>query len=187
VVQLRREDRAGQMWNMVGFQTRLRTGEQGRVFRTIPGLGHAEFMRWGSIHRNSYLNFPGRLSPHGALRGRAELIFAGQLTGVEGYTESAASGMLAGINLDRVLSGLPPALPPSTTMIGALLRYLRESPPERFQPMNSNWGLVDPLLENIRDKQRKRERLAERAQHDFLAWMEESGLAAHAQLAEARP
>jgi methylenetetrahydrofolate--tRNA-(uracil-5-)-methyltransferase len=187
VVQLRREDRAGQMWNMVGFQTRLRTGEQGRVFRTIPGLAHAEFMRWGSIHRNSYLNFPGRLSPHGALRERPELIFAGQLTGVEGYTESAASGILAGINLDRVLAGLPPALPPASTMMGALLRYLRDSPPERFQPMNSNWGLVDPLPEAIRDKRRKRERLAERAQADFLAWMEASGLAARAELAEAHP
>jgi methylenetetrahydrofolate--tRNA-(uracil-5-)-methyltransferase len=187
VVQLRREDRAGQMWNLVGFQTRLRTGEQARVFRTIPGLAQAEFMRWGSIHRNSYLNFPGRLSPHGALRERPDLIFAGQLTGVEGYTESAASGILAGINLDRVLAGLPPALPPATTMMGALLRYLRESPPERFQPMNSNWGLVDPLAETVRDKQRKRERLAERAQRDFLAWMEGQGLATAAEFVGARP
>jgi methylenetetrahydrofolate--tRNA-(uracil-5-)-methyltransferase len=187
VVQLRREDRAGQMWNLVGFQTRLRTGEQARVFRTIPGLAGAEFMRWGSIHRNSYLNFPGRLSAHGALPGLPDLIFAGQLTGVEGYTESAASGILAGINLDRVLAGLPPALPPATTMMGALLRYLRDSPPHRFQPMNSNWGLVDALPETVRDKQRKRGRMAERAQADFLAWMEAEGIATHAQCAGARP
>jgi methylenetetrahydrofolate--tRNA-(uracil-5-)-methyltransferase len=185
VVQLRREDRAGQMWNMVGFQTRLRTGEQGRVFRTITGLANAEFLRWGSIHRNSYLNFPGRLSAHGALRARPDLIFAGQLTGVEGYTESAASGILAGINLDRVLSGLAPAVPPPTTMIGALLRYLRESPTDDFQPMNSNWGLVDPLPEPIRDKQRKRQRLADRAQEDFLAWMDAAGVTPRPALAAA--
>ncbi len=177
VVQLRREDRAGQMWNMVGFQTRLKTAEQGRVFRSIPGLANAEFLRWGSIHRNSYLNFPERLTPHGSLPARPDLIFAGQLTGVEGYTESAASGIVAGINLDRVVAGLPPTLPPATTMIGALFRYLRESPPGRFQPMNSNWGLLDPLPDAPRDKQKKRERLAERAQADLLAWVEEHGIA----------
>ena len=177
VVQLRREDRAAQMWNMVGFQTRLKTSEQGRVFRSIPGLANAEFLRWGSIHRNSYLNFPERLTPHGSLRDRPELIFAGQLTGVEGYTESAASGILAGINLDRVVAGLPATLPPPTTMIGALFRYLRDSPPGRFQPMNSNWGLLEPLVDPPRDKQKKRERLAERAQSDLLAWMEEQGIA----------
>jgi methylenetetrahydrofolate--tRNA-(uracil-5-)-methyltransferase len=99
VVQLRREDRAGQMWNMVGFQTRLRLGEQRRVFCMIPGLADAEFLRWGSIHRNSYLNFPGRLTAVGGLPERSDVLFAGQLTGVEGYTESAASGILAGINL----------------------------------------------------------------------------------------
>ena len=168
VVQLRREDRAGQMWNLVGFQTRLRIPEQARVFRMIPGLAAAEFLRWGSIHRNSYLDFPRRLSAHGALLDRPDLIFAGQLTGVEGYTESAASGSLAGINLDRVLAGLDPALPPPTTMLGSLLRYLRESGPGRFQPMNSNWGLVDPLPDPPTDKRRRRERLAERAQADFV-------------------
>ena len=176
VVQLRREDRAGQMWNMVGFQTRLKIPEQGRVFRSVPGLAQTEFLRWGSIHRNSYLNFPGRLSAHGSLPERPDLVFAGQLTGVEGYTESAASGILAGINLDRTLAGLPHTLPPPTTMLGALLRYLRESPPVSFQPMNSNWGLVDPLPETIRDKQRKRELLAERAQAELTDWMERVGI-----------
>jgi methylenetetrahydrofolate--tRNA-(uracil-5-)-methyltransferase len=92
ILQLRREDRAGQMWNLVGFQTRLKIGEQKRIFRMIPGLEEAEFLRWGSIHRNTYLNFPARLTPHGSLRDRPDLIFAGQLTGVEGYTESTASG-----------------------------------------------------------------------------------------------
>jgi methylenetetrahydrofolate--tRNA-(uracil-5-)-methyltransferase len=177
VVQLRREDRAGQMWNMVGFQTRLKIQDQARVFRSIPGLADAEFLRWGSIHRNSYLNFPGRLSAHGALPARPDLVFAGQLTGVEGYTESAASGILAGINLDRVMAGLQPVLPPPTTMLGALSRYLRESEPGRFQPMNSNWGLVDPLSNPPREKQAKRKRLAERAQVDFLAWITEEGVA----------
>ncbi len=176
VVQLRREDRQGQMWNLVGFQTRLRVGEQGRVFRMIPGLGEAEFLRWGSIHRNSYLNFPGRLTDWGSLPERHDLVFAGQLTGVEGYTESAASGLLAAENLHRVVSGMEPVTPPPTTMVGGLYRYLRESEPRHFQPMNSNWGLVDPLSERVRDKKKKRLALAERAQRDFLAWMESQGV-----------
>ncbi len=176
VVQLRREDRAGQMWNLVGFQTRLKIGEQRRVFGMIPGLADAEFLRWGSIHRNSYLNFPERLTAYGALPGRADVVFAGQLTGVEGYTESAASGILAGVNLARVLAGEGPIVPPPTTMLGGLLRYLREAAPGHFQPMNSNWGLVDPLEPAVRDKRVKREKLAERAQRDFLDWMRAHGL-----------
>jgi len=173
VVQLRREDRQGQMWNLVGFQTRLRVGEQGRVFRLIPGLEEAEFLRWGSIHRNSYLNFPARLTAWGSLDNRPDLIFAGQLTGVEGYTESAASGLLAAENLHRILEGREPSLPPGTTMLGGLYRYLRDSRPKHFQPMNSNWGLVDPLEERIKDKKKKRLLLAERALADFMKWMEE--------------
>jgi len=176
VVQLRREDRAGQMWNMVGFQTRLRVPEQRRVFTLVPGLAQAEFLRWGSIHRNSYLDFPGRLTSHGSLRQSEDVVFAGQLTGVEGYTESAASGILAGINLDRLLAGRRPVVPPPTTMLGGLFRYLRESEPARFQPMNSNWGLVDPLAEQVRDRGRRRELLAERAQQALIAWMEAEGI-----------
>jgi methylenetetrahydrofolate--tRNA-(uracil-5-)-methyltransferase len=176
VVQLRREDRAGQMWNLVGFQTRLKIGEQGRVFRMIPGLEEAEFLRWGSIHRNTYLNFPGALSRHGSLPGRPDLIFAGQITGVEGYTESTATGILAAVNLDRVLRGEEPQLPPPTTMLGALMRYLAEADPRHFQPMNSNFGLVEPLAERVREKARKRELLAARAGRDFAAWMEEAGV-----------
>ena len=176
VVQLRREDRAGQMWNLVGFQTRLRIGAQKNVFQLIPGLERCEFLRWGSIHRNAYLNFPACLTPHGSLKERPDLIFAGQLTGVEGYTESAASGILAGINLGRVLRGEAPVVPPPTTMLGGLFRYLRESAPDSFQPMNSNWGLVDPLSQRVKNKARKREMLAERAEADFRAWMETSGI-----------
>jgi methylenetetrahydrofolate--tRNA-(uracil-5-)-methyltransferase len=177
VVQLRREDAGGQMWNLVGFQTRLRTAEQRRVFTRIPGLGGAEFLRWGSIHRNSYLNFPACLTPHGSLKDRDDLVFAGQLTGVEGYTESAASGILAGVNLDRLLRGRPATVPPPTTMIGALFRYLRNGAASTFQPMNSNWGLVQPLPQDIRDKRIKRERMAERALADLRAWMVAEGIA----------
>jgi methylenetetrahydrofolate--tRNA-(uracil-5-)-methyltransferase len=177
VVQLRREDRAGQMWNLVGFQTRLKIPEQKRIFRMIPGLENAEFLRWGSIHRNTYLNFPARLSPHGSLRDRPELLFAGQVTGVEGYTESTAVGILAAANLDRIVRGLDPAVPPPTTMLGGLMRYLRDSDPKHFAPMNSNFGLLDPLAEPVRDKEQKRALLVERARADFARWMEEHELA----------
>ncbi|HLL48282.1 MAG TPA: methylenetetrahydrofolate--tRNA-(uracil(54)-C(5))-methyltransferase (FADH(2)-oxidizing) TrmFO [Longimicrobiaceae bacterium] len=175
VVQLRREDRAGNLWNLVGFQTRLRIPEQKRIFCMIPGLEEAEFLRWGSIHRNTYLNFPARLSAHGSLRDRPELVFAGQITGVEGYTESTATGILAAVNLDRIVRGQEPVVPPPTTMLGGLLRYLRDSDPAHFAPMNSNFGLLDPLEEPVRDKVRKRALLAERAQAHFAAWMEASG------------
>jgi methylenetetrahydrofolate--tRNA-(uracil-5-)-methyltransferase len=167
VVQLRREDLTGQMWNLVGFQTRLRTREQQRVLRTIPGLGGAEFLRYGSVHRNSYLNAPATLTPHLSARDDAAVLFAGQLTGVEGYTESSATGLLAGLNLARLLRGETPRLPPPTTMLGALYRYLREADPARFQPMNANWGLIEPLDTPVRDKERKRQRLAERALADI--------------------
>jgi methylenetetrahydrofolate--tRNA-(uracil-5-)-methyltransferase len=176
VVQLRREDRAGQMWNMVGFQTRLRTGEQRRVFRMIPGLEDAEFLRMGSIHRNTYLNFPRRLLPHGAHPDRPDLIFAGQLTGVEGYTESAASGILAGINLHRMVTGREPSVPPPATMLGGLYYYLRSADPDNFQPMNSNFGLLEPLAERVRSKREKRAQLAERAGGALRAWMASSGI-----------
>ena len=176
VLQLRREDRAGQMWNLVGCQTRMRTGEQRRVFRLVPGLEEADFLRHGSIHRNTYLNFPGRLLPHGAPQARPDLIVAGQLTGVEGYTESAASGIMAGVNLDRMARGLEPVLPPPTTMMGGLARYLREANPDAFQPMNSNLGLLDPLDEPVRKKQERRARQAQRAREEFAGWMDGEGI-----------
>jgi methylenetetrahydrofolate--tRNA-(uracil-5-)-methyltransferase len=169
VVQLRREDKAGQMWNLVGFQTRLRIPEQKRVFSLIPGLGEAEFLRYGSIHRNSYINSPGSLGVALQDRAGAPLFFAGQLTGVEGYTESLGTGLLAGINLDRVLRGDAPVVPPPTTMLGGLLRYLREADPAHFQPMNANFGLLDPLDGKVKKAERK-ERQVERARQDFAAW-----------------
>ncbi|HJU65372.1 MAG TPA: methylenetetrahydrofolate--tRNA-(uracil(54)-C(5))-methyltransferase (FADH(2)-oxidizing) TrmFO, partial [Gemmatimonadaceae bacterium] len=170
VAQLRQEDRAGRMWNLVGFQTRLRIPEQQRVFRLIPGLSDAEFLRYGSIHRNSYLNSPASLTPFLSLRDDERVLFAGQLTGVEGYTESSATGLLAGINLARILSGAQPVVPPTTTMLGALYRYLREASPAHFQPMNANFGLVDDLPERVRDKRRKRELIAERALAELESW-----------------
>ena len=177
VVQLRREDRAAQMWNLVGFQTRLRTGAQREVFRLIPGLGNAEFLRTGSIHRNTYLNFPAHLTPWGSPRSRHDLVFAGQLTGVEGYTESAASGILAGISLSRILHGSEPSLPPPTTMLGALYRWLHTATPSEFQPMNSNFGLLEPLADNVRDKGLRRQRFVERARADFAEWFARDGIA----------
>jgi methylenetetrahydrofolate--tRNA-(uracil-5-)-methyltransferase len=170
VVQLRQEDRAGQMWNLVGFQTRLKIPEQRRVFGMVPGLAGAEFLRYGSIHRNAYINAPAALAPHLAAPDDPRLLFAGQLTGVEGYTESAATGILAGINLARLLGGAAPLLPPPTTMLGALYRYLREADPAQFQPMNANFGLLDPLEPPVRDKAKRRERLVERALADMDAF-----------------
>jgi len=172
VVQLRREDRAGQMWNLVGFQTRLRIPEQQRVFRMIPGLEQAEFLRYGSIHRNSYVNTPATLSPTLSLRDDPRVMFAGQMTGVEGYTESTATGLLAGINMARQLSGEAPVIPPPTTMLGALYRYLREADPAHFQPMNANFGLLDEWPERVRDKKRKKELLADRALRDLRTWVD---------------
>lgn len=170
VVQLRQEDRAGQMWNLVGFQTRLKVAEQQRVLRMIPGLERAEFLRFGSIHRNAYVNAPRALTAHLSAKDDAQLLFAGQITGVEGYTESAATGVLAGINLARLLAGGTPLVPPPTTMLGALYRYVHTADPEHFQPMNANFGLLEPLERPVRDKQRKRELLAERALADIEAF-----------------
>jgi methylenetetrahydrofolate--tRNA-(uracil-5-)-methyltransferase len=181
VVQLRREDRAGQMWNLVGFQTRLRIPEQQRVFRMIPGLEAAEYLRYGSIHRNSYLNSPASLGPGLTAKDDDQLFFAGQITGVEGYTESLGTGIMAGINLARRLTGQPITIPPPTTMLGGLYRYLREADPRHFQPMNANFGLLDPLPGKVK-KDRKKALLAERAQAEFSAWMDEAGVQQQKQL-----
>jgi methylenetetrahydrofolate--tRNA-(uracil-5-)-methyltransferase len=163
VVQLRQEDRAGQMWNLVGFQTRLKIPDQRGVIRLIPGLAEAEFLRFGSIHRNTYLNSPASLTEHLSTEDDRMLLFAGQLVGVEGYTESLATGLLAGLNLARMLGGGDPMVPPPETMLGALVRYVHEADPKHFQPMNANFGLLPPLERRERDKRRRRELLAERA------------------------
>ena len=177
VVQLRTEDKGERMWNLVGCQTRMRHAEQLRVFRLVPGLADAEFLRYGSMHRNTYLNTPASLTPHLSLRDDHLTLVAGQLTGVEGYTESAATGLLAGINMARMLAGEEPVIPPPTTMLGALYRYLREADPTKFQPMNANFGLVDDLADPPRDKRLKRERLADRALTHLAAWRDAQTLA----------
>ena len=187
VVQLRREDRGGQMWNLVGFQTRLRIPEQKRVFAMIPGMGDADYLRYGSIHRNSYLNSPAALGPALTARDDEALFFAGQLTGVEGYTESLGTGLLAGINLARWLTGKPAVVPPPTTMLGGLYRYLAEANPKHFQPMNANFGLVEEMgcgegekrggrADRKSWKERKKEALAERALRELDAWTAEHAL-----------
>jgi methylenetetrahydrofolate--tRNA-(uracil-5-)-methyltransferase len=170
VVQLRVEDRGERMWNLVGFQTRLKHGEQERVFRMIPGLEDAEFLRFGSIHRNTYLNSPARLTEHGSLRDDPGLLFAGQLTGVEGYTESIASGLVAALNLDRLMKGHEPVVPPPTTMLGGLYRYLAEADPDLFQPMNANFGLLDPLGRPVRRRRERRIAHAVRALDAIREW-----------------
>ena len=180
VVQLRREDRAAQMWNLVGFQTRLRIPEQQRVFRSIPGLEHCEFLRYGSVHRNAYLNSPASLGHALTARDDDRLFFAGQLTGVEGYTESLGTGLLAGINLARRMDGKPLSVPPPTTMLGGLYRYLAEADPRHFQPMNANFGLLEPMdgkeggksgRGGKSGKEAKKQALVERARRDFETWM----------------
>ncbi|MCZ6785436.1 MAG: methylenetetrahydrofolate--tRNA-(uracil(54)-C(5))-methyltransferase (FADH(2)-oxidizing) TrmFO [Proteobacteria bacterium] len=146
VVQLRREDKHGVLVNMVGFQTKLRIGEQRRIFRALPGLGKAVFARYGSIHRNTYINAPRRLGPTLELRARPGLYVAGQMAGVEGYVESAALGGLAGIHAWHAARGQALPLPPAETAHGALLRHLGDADPAHFQPMNVNFGLFPPLL-----------------------------------------
>src|SRR5437763_15266750 len=133
----------------------------------IPGLEAAEFLRFGSIHRNSYINAPRALTAHLSAKDDPLLLFAGQLTGVEGYTESAATGILAGINLARLLAGEEPLLPPPTTLLGALYRYVHSADPEHFQPINANFGLLEPMEQVVRDKQKKKAILVERALRDM--------------------
>lgn len=152
VVQLRREDREGRLYNLVGFQTNLKFGEQKRVFGQIPGLEHAEFTRYGVMHRNTFLDSPRLLQADFSLRQDPRLFFAGQITGVEGYMESAASGIMAGKNAVRRLRGQPPLVLPRETMIGALSRYAAEGGEGGFQPMGANFGIVPPLGMRIKDK-----------------------------------
>ncbi|MGC8798491.1 MAG: methylenetetrahydrofolate--tRNA-(uracil(54)-C(5))-methyltransferase (FADH(2)-oxidizing) TrmFO [candidate division WOR-3 bacterium] len=161
VVQLRRENREGTMFNLVGFQTRLKRQEQERVFRLIPGLENAEFLRYGSIHRNTFLNSPEILLPTLQTRARKDLLIAGQLCGVEGYVESIATGLIAGINAARLARDKAPVTMPEQTVIGGLLKYITE-PNSNFQPMNANFGLL-PLPERPLRGLRKRRFLARRS------------------------
>jgi methylenetetrahydrofolate--tRNA-(uracil-5-)-methyltransferase len=167
VVQLRQDNLAATLYNMVGFQTNLKWGEQRRVFRLIPGLEQSEFMRYGMMHRNTYINAPTLLRPTLQFRSRDDLFFAGQITGVEGYVGNAATGLLAGINAARLLRGQPPLTLPPTTMLGALCHYITHAEPKDFQPMKANFGLMPPLERNIRNKQARYQAYAERALRDL--------------------
>ena len=164
VVQLRAENAAGTMYNLVGFQTHLTFGEQKRVFGMIPGLENAEFLRYGVMHRNTYLNSPKLLSADYSLMRSPDIFFAGQMTGVEGYIESTSSGWLAGVNAARRALGLEPAVPEKKTVIGALAGYISDRTVTNFQPMNANFGIVDPLGYRVKGgKTAKNEALAKRA------------------------
>ncbi|HEY7559232.1 MAG TPA: methylenetetrahydrofolate--tRNA-(uracil(54)-C(5))-methyltransferase (FADH(2)-oxidizing) TrmFO [Candidatus Binatia bacterium] len=187
VVQLRQENREGTLYNLVGFQTKMTYSEQRRVFALIPGLENAEFIRLGSLHRNTFINAPAHLEPTLQWRRRPTLFFAGQMTGVEGYIESAATGLLAGVNAARLLAGQSPVVPPPTTALGALLRYITDRERKSFQPMNVNFGLLPPLAERLRGKAKK-ESMAERALAMMDAWLKETEqAAANLEFAEPKP
>lgn len=163
VVQLRRENNEGSLYNIVGFQTNLKFGEQKRVFSMIPGLGNAEFVRYGVMHRNSFIDSPKILSGDFSLKSRPGLFFAGQITGVEGYMESAASGIMAGINAARRLRGTDTLILPRECMIGALARYISDETVENFQPMGANMGILPELPERVKGKQERYQVIADRA------------------------
>ena len=170
-VQLRSENRQNTMYNLVGFQTNLKFGEQKRVFSLIPGLEHAEFVRYGVMHRNTFLNSPKLMAENLALKAHPNVWFAGQITGFEGYMESAACGLLAARGILAALEGKTMTLPPADTMCGALIRYIT-SENKDFQPMGSNMGILPPLETHIRDKRERYAALADRAVADMKAWLE---------------
>lgn len=163
VIQLRQDNAAGTLYNLVGFQTHLKWGEQKRVFSLIPGLENAEFVRFGVMHRNTFINSPRLLKPTYQLNTRENLFFAGQMTGVEGYVESAASGLIAGINAARVAQGQEPIVLPEQTTLGSMAKYITTADFKHFQPMNANFGLFPPLETRIRSKKEKNEAIANRA------------------------
>ena len=175
VLQLRRENADGTMLNLVGCQTRLRYGDQRRVFGLVPALARAEFLRYGQVHRNTFLRHPTALDAFGRPReGWPRLMFAGQLTGVEGYVESIMSGLVAGWNAVRLGRGEEPTLPPRETMVGGLYHYLRTADPNGFQPMNANFGLLPAPVVGSRDKRLRRGAQAERALDAIEAWAAEN-------------
>ena len=174
-LQLRREDAEGTRFNLVGFQTNLKFSEQKRVFGLIPALANAEYVRYGVMHRNTFLDSPGLLGADYAMLRRPEVFFAGQMTGVEGYMESAGSGIIAGINAVRRFRGETPAVLPRTTMLGALAAHI-STPTADFQPMGANMGILPPLEEHIRNKQERAQALADRALADLGRFIEAYGL-----------
>ncbi len=176
VVQLRQDNAAGTLYNLVGFQTNLKYGEQDRVLRLIPGLEQARFVRYGSMHRNTYLNAPRLLLPTLQLKQEPRLFFAGQIAGLEGYAGNIAGGWLAGVNAARLVQGQALLVPPPETMLGALMAYITQADPAHFQPMKANFGLLPPLDETVRGKRARGAAHAERALATLAAWMEREGL-----------
>jgi len=170
VVQLRQEDKAGQLWNMVGFQTNLRWGEQKRVFQLIPGLSDAEFVRLGVMHRNTFINAPQLLQPTLQFKQRPTVLAAGQLIGTEGYTAASAGGWLAGTNAARLALGLEPLTLPPTTMMGSLFEFISSASPKHFQPMPPNFGILPELSQKIKNKQQRYGAYRDRALTDLANW-----------------
>jgi methylenetetrahydrofolate--tRNA-(uracil-5-)-methyltransferase len=175
VVQLRQDDLAASHWSLVGFQTQLKWGEQQRVFRLIPGLEQAEFVRFGLIHRNTFVNAPTVLDPTFETRKRRGLFFAGQMSGVEGYVESAGSGLVAGVSASFRLRGEEPPAFPEDTALGALGRHVARSDPAHYQPTNIAFGLLPELAERIRDKSQKRLAYSARALASLERFRERTG------------
>jgi methylenetetrahydrofolate--tRNA-(uracil-5-)-methyltransferase len=176
VVQLRQDTLAGDHFSLVGFQTQIKWGDQARVLRMIPGLENAEFVRFGMVHRNTYICGPKVLKPTWQTRFRDDLFFAGQVSGVEGYVESAASGLMAGRNAAALAQGRPPRVLPRTTAMGALAHYVSHADPAHYQPSNITHGIMEPLPNPPRDKARKKALVAERALADLQEWMGEAAL-----------
>lgn len=175
VLQLRKENSAGTMYNLVGFQTNLKFGEQKRVFSMIPALKNAEFVRYGVMHRNTFLDSPRFLNADFSFKKRENLFFAGQITGVEGYMESASSGIIAGINAARKLKGLGSFVLPKTTMIGALCEYISDETVKNFQPMGANFGVLPPIEPKIKDKKLRYAALSKRALDDMQNYVDRFG------------
>ncbi|NGZ75515.1 FADH(2)-oxidizing methylenetetrahydrofolate--tRNA-(uracil(54)-C(5))-methyltransferase TrmFO [Saccharibacillus alkalitolerans] len=176
VVQLRQDNAAGTLYNLVGFQTHLKWGEQKRVFQMIPGLENVDIVRYGVMHRNTFINSPKLLEPTYQCKNKPNLFFAGQMTGVEGYVESAASGLIAGINAAHLALGREPIVFPEETTLGGMARYITTADPDHFQPMNANFGLLPKLEQKIRNKKDKNEALAMRALDRLSSFTAEQSL-----------
>ena len=180
IVQLRQDNLAASHYSLVGFQTQMKWGEQARVLRLIPGLENAEFVRYGMIHRNTYINGPTVLRETWQVRGRDDLFFAGQISGVEGYVESAASGLIAGRNAAALVDGRQPSAPPRTTAIGALAYYVSHADPKHYQPSNITFGIIPPLQREPggprvpKKKADRNERISQRALADLAEWMKQT-------------
>ena len=176
MLQLRKENKAGTLYNLVGFQTNLKFGEQKRVFSMIPALHSAQFVRYGVMHRNSFLNSPKVLTSFFNMKEYPDIFFAGQITGVEGYMESAASGIIAGINAARRFREEEMILLPENTMIGALSRYVENTETKNYQPMGAAIGLLPPLDERIRDKHERYGKICDIAMSSIKNYIEDSGI-----------